>query len=403
MISGHERELVRLAAEAHGMVVAQGAFREGADHLLEGYVELLGGDYGFIGYRRFDDRGAPYLHTIALSDIAWNEATAASYAEHLVRGLEFRNLSTLFGLVLREARLLIAHDAPNHPCAGGIPEGHPPLTRFLGIPVHSDGTMIAMVGIANYSARLAHEEIEELALLIERLTAMVLSTADIHASKERLLDTRSRSRMRMFEQVLGGFAHALNNELMVLTQGASMLSAPSGLPAIELKEVASDVRGAGDAIAALVRDLQSFERVTKETPPGHDAHGALHALLGSTARIVSLITLLPCELDDGALPSHVQLALPGGLAVSWLLEAALLVADSTSTPRPARIRALKPVRQADDDECILTILVTSAISRPVTRDGLSALSGECAAWGARLAPLPDGLRMSLPLLADERG
>jgi hypothetical protein len=230
---------------------------------------------------------------------------------------------------------------------------------------------------------------------------MVLSTAEIHASREHLLDTRSSSRMRMFEQVLGGFAHALNNELTVLTQGAAMLSAPRGLPAVELREVASDVRGAGDAIAELVRDLQSFERVTKERRGG-DAHGALHALLGSAARIVSLITLLPCELDDGALPAHVQLALPGSLAISWLLEAALLVADATSVPRAARITALPPAREADEGDAFLKIVVTSAISRPVKRDGLSALSGECDAWGVRVAPLANGLRMELPLLADER-
>lgn len=400
MISSHERELVRLTAEAHEMVVTQSAFREGADHLLEGYVALLGGDYGFIGYRRLDDSGAPYLHTIALSDIAWNEATAERYAEHLARGLEFRNLSTLFGLVLREQRLLIADDAASHPSAGGIPEGHPPLTRFLGIPVHSDGAMVAMVGIANFSGNLTHRELEETALLIDRLTAMVLATAEINASRDRLLDTRSRSRLRMFEQVLGGFAHELNNELMVLTQGAAMLAGPSGLGAAELREVAREVRGAGQAIADLVSDLQRFERVASDEPD--EIEGVLHALLHSTARIASLITLLPCELDDASLPPEVRLALPASLAMSWLLEAALLVSDATRSPRPARISTLGPHLDAASGEEVLSILVTSATTRPVARDGFVALRGECEAWGVRLASLPDGLRMELPTIADGR-
>ena len=63
--------------------------------------------------------------------------------------MEFHNLKTLFGTVLTSHEALIANDPATHPNSGGLPNGHPPLNSFLGLPVLLKKEIIAMIGIAN--------------------------------------------------------------------------------------------------------------------------------------------------------------------------------------------------------------------------------------------------------------
>ncbi len=117
--------------------------------LLNALLELSDSEYGFIGEVRHKSDGTPYLKTHAITNIAWDEATRNFYDENISDGLEFHNLQTLFGAVLVGHQPVIANAPARDPRRGGLPEGHPPLNAFLGIPLHSGGRMIGMAGIAN--------------------------------------------------------------------------------------------------------------------------------------------------------------------------------------------------------------------------------------------------------------
>ena len=119
------------------------------DHLLESVLSLTESEYGFIGEILKKEDGTPYLKTHAITNIAWDEATRAFYRDNAPAGLEFFNLDTLFGAVIRSGEALIANDPVHHPQSGGIPPGHPPLKAFMGAPFFVGGRFIGMVGIAN--------------------------------------------------------------------------------------------------------------------------------------------------------------------------------------------------------------------------------------------------------------
>ncbi len=116
--------------------------------LLESLIYYTESEYGFIGEIREDNTGR-YLQTHAITDISWNEETKAFYDAKAIDGFEFRNLDTLFGQVIKTEKVLVDNDPPNHPNAHGVPEGHPPLKSFIGIPILANDKMIAMVGLAN--------------------------------------------------------------------------------------------------------------------------------------------------------------------------------------------------------------------------------------------------------------
>jgi GAF domain-containing protein len=129
---------------------------------LDNLVSLTTSEYGFIGEILTDQEG-PYLKEHGITNIAWNQETQNLYDTHHQSGLEFHNLKTLFGEVIKNQEVFIANDAPRHPKAGGIPDGHPPLNCFLGIPVMAqDGELIGMVGLANCPQGYSLSDVESL-------------------------------------------------------------------------------------------------------------------------------------------------------------------------------------------------------------------------------------------------
>lgn len=61
-------------------------------------------------------------------------------------GVKFYSYHSLYGSVMTTGKPVIDNDAPNDPRAKGVPEGHPPLNAFLGIPFFkSGGVLLGMV------------------------------------------------------------------------------------------------------------------------------------------------------------------------------------------------------------------------------------------------------------------
>jgi len=122
------------------------AFFEG---ILPDILELAESEFGLIAEAMIDPEGSTYLKTYALTNIAWNEATRELYEKHSPQGLEFHNLDNLLGKVIRSGEQMISNDPANYPDSAGLPEGHPPLDAFLGVPVYLGRQLLGVIGLAN--------------------------------------------------------------------------------------------------------------------------------------------------------------------------------------------------------------------------------------------------------------
>jgi PAS domain S-box-containing protein len=119
------------------------------ERFLDLLLSLTESEYGFIGEVLHTAEGQPYLKTFAITNIAWDEDTRRFYDENVQEGMEFRNLKTLFGAVLTTRDIVLSNDPSKDARRGGLPQGHPALNAFLGLPIESQGEMIGMIGIAN--------------------------------------------------------------------------------------------------------------------------------------------------------------------------------------------------------------------------------------------------------------
>ncbi len=105
--------------------------------------ELTGSEFGYIG----ELNPAGLLDTIAISDPGWAECKIPnSEALKVINNMEIRGVDRS---LLKDEKSRIVNDVPAHPQSVGIPEGHPPVHCFLGVPLKQGGRTIGMIGLAN--------------------------------------------------------------------------------------------------------------------------------------------------------------------------------------------------------------------------------------------------------------
>ena len=163
-----ELNLKKSNALLKGISLAQSQFITNTDpkilfnDLLENFLNLTESEYGFMGEILYTDqeqayveetyiklRGKSSLKTQGLTDITWDEETRKFSAQNAPQDMEFHNLNTLFGAVITTGKAVIANNPATDPRRGGLPQGHPPLNAFLGLPFYQNNQLAGMVGIAN--------------------------------------------------------------------------------------------------------------------------------------------------------------------------------------------------------------------------------------------------------------
>ncbi len=158
-----DRKLLELIAQTQLNFIKETSTKEVFEKLLNDFLSLMDSEYGFIGEVLYSEEGKPYLRTHAITNIAWDDDTRKFYADNEEKGFEFFNLNTLFGKVMQNKEAIISNDPYNDPRRGGLPEGHPALNSFLGLPFMLDGQIVGMVGIANRPDGYSDEIVKYLA------------------------------------------------------------------------------------------------------------------------------------------------------------------------------------------------------------------------------------------------
>lgn len=135
-------------------------YRSFFDKILLHLLSFTNSEYGFIGEVKLSAQGEPYLKTFAISNISWDEQSRSFYESNAPTGMEFHNLDTLFGHVMKHREIVIANDPANDSRAfKKMPHGHPDLNTFLGLPFLVEDKLVGMCGLANrpggYSLEIA--------------------------------------------------------------------------------------------------------------------------------------------------------------------------------------------------------------------------------------------------------
>ena len=218
------------------------------DQLLHHLLSITESEYGFIGEILHTADGAPYLKTHAITNIAWNAETRRFYEENVTEGMEFHNLKTLFGAAITTGEPVLANAPSTDPRRGGLPEGHPALNTFLGLPLYSGRTMIGMAGVANrpqgYDEALITYLEPFLATCANIIVAHRSNKARAHAEEKRRqlyaeLEERVRDRTQALEAANHTLSTVVSNTPVILyaldREGIFTMSEGKGLAQLGLQ------------------------------------------------------------------------------------------------------------------------------------------------------------------------
>lgn len=117
--------------------------------ILESFLSLTGSEYGFLGESFQTSDGMPYFKIQAMSDSVWSDVTRDFYARNAPIGLEFYNLDGIFGAILKSAAPVVFNDFSESAARHALPEGHPPISAFVGLPMINAGETLGFIGLAN--------------------------------------------------------------------------------------------------------------------------------------------------------------------------------------------------------------------------------------------------------------
>lgn len=248
----------------------QDEFIEGMDrveffeYLLSSILEVTSSEYGFIGEVLHDDK-APYLKTFALTNIAWNEETRQFYDKYAPEGMEFRNLDSLFGHVLRNHDVVISNDPVHDIRKGGLPEGHPALNAFLGIPLMVKNEMIGMVGVANRKDGYSEELLDYWGPFIKTCSNLVLANKLENQRKQAehdLLIAKNEAEKANLakSEFMSRMSHELRTPLNAVIGFAQLIELDKALSQ-ENKESVNEIYQAGMHLLGLINDLLDISRI----------------------------------------------------------------------------------------------------------------------------------------------
>lgn len=88
------------------------------------------------------------MKTLAISNISWNAASFKFYKQFVNDKFEFTDLpKTIFGISIlnKKSKIINKYDATRKV----LPPGHPPIKRFLGVPIVVNGDVMMYVGMCN--------------------------------------------------------------------------------------------------------------------------------------------------------------------------------------------------------------------------------------------------------------
>ncbi len=102
----------------------------------------------------------------------------------------------VWGQVILRKQSLIVNDPVAYPERVGVPEGHPPLTSFLGVPLKDEGKTIGMIALANRAGGYTGEQREDL----EELAVSLVETLRRNKAEEEIRKMNLELEKRIVER-----------------------------------------------------------------------------------------------------------------------------------------------------------------------------------------------------------
>ncbi len=257
---------------------------EVAKRCLDVARSLTGSAFGWIG----EVNALGRMDSIATSDTGWSACRISGTGEAAhIRNMEIRGI---WGRVIKDGKPLITNHPASHPDSAGLPEGHPPIDAFMGIPLIYQNRTIGMFSLANKTGGYTDADREDMEALSAAFgEAMQAKRMEIelkdksvrledHASRleaanRRIIEQQrtlvEEERVKILLQMAGAHTDELKLPLTRLLDQVQMMGLHQANPEAAVRYI-PDILDAGrqiDSIIERIRRIQHAPAENDETPP----------------------------------------------------------------------------------------------------------------------------------------
>ena len=280
------------------------------NEILANLLSLTQSEYGFIGEILHTAEGEPYLKVHAFTNIAWNKKTQEFYKNNTPEGMDFFNLKTLFGEVITGGKPVIANNPSADPRRGGLPEGHPSLNTFLGIPFYQGEKLIGMIGIANHPAGYDED-------ILEYLTPLLSTCANIieayrNDQRRKLAEKQIEDSLKEKETLLKEIHHRVKNNMQIVSSLLSLQT--QNIEDKKYKDIFIDSQNRIHAMALIHEKLYHSENLAHINFKEY-----IDEIVSNISSSYGLNSNIKIDINVENIPINIDNAVPCGLIINELI------------------------------------------------------------------------------------
>jgi signal transduction histidine kinase/ABC-type amino acid transport substrate-binding protein len=218
--------------------------------------ELTGSKFGLIG----EVNAQGLFDTIAISNPGWDVCKMAEInSRKEIKNMPIRGIDRA---TIRdgESRIVSEDEMAIHPDRVGIPDGHPRITAFLGVPLKYKNKTIGMIGLGNKEGGYStadQETVETLSVAIEESLRNKRAEIELLHIREELI---RKEKLAVLGQLAGGVGHELRNPLGVISNAVYFLKTVQEDADDTVKEYLETISSEVKRSTKIVSDLMDLTR-----------------------------------------------------------------------------------------------------------------------------------------------
>ncbi|MEE8126021.1 MAG: PAS domain S-box protein [Nitrospirales bacterium] len=188
----HHEQLLEAIRQVEATIISIQHPHDTFEEVLTQILTITKSTYGFLGEICYRSH-FPYLKTYAFFNRARQGMETPFH--RLPREWEFTSFNPLFGRVLTTGQHVITNVPPPATGREELPNDHPPLNNFLGLPIYYRMKLVGMVGLANRPQGYDHKLVEYLQPLLAscgRIIQTFRNDQDHQAGQIALIESETR-------------------------------------------------------------------------------------------------------------------------------------------------------------------------------------------------------------------
>ncbi len=199
-----QREIDRALAELSAMLLTTSIIEDISMMVLETSKQLTDSSFGFVG--SIDSSSGKLVGHTMTKDI-WEQCSVSE------KSYVFEHFKGLWGWVLQHRQPIMTNFPEHDDRATGVPEGHLPITGFLGMPVLLDNQILGIIALAN-----PNQIYTDLHLEVTRRLATLYAFALQRRQTEEQFRIAEARKAEELERLVAERTHALNLANRKLTE-----------------------------------------------------------------------------------------------------------------------------------------------------------------------------------------